>query len=78
MTILHITSWDELSSHQAEAVSLNLASSYGYITTFKSLGGGWGAIIAQVGFNLHCVFRQFGIFFNLGVPGEGYNFEIAV
>ena len=24
------TSWDELSSHQAEAVSLNLASSYGY------------------------------------------------
>ena len=26
------TSWDELSSHQAEAVSLNLASSYGYIT----------------------------------------------
>ena len=27
------TSWDELSSHQAEADSLNLASSYGYITT---------------------------------------------
>ena len=26
------TSWDELSSHQAEADSLNLASSYGYIT----------------------------------------------
>ena len=27
-----ITSWDELSSHQAETVSLNLASRYGYIT----------------------------------------------
>ena len=27
------TSWDELSSHQAEADSLNLTSSYGYVTT---------------------------------------------
>ena len=27
------TSWGELSSHQAAADSLNLASSYGYITT---------------------------------------------
>ena len=29
------TSWGELSSHQAEVVSLNLASIYGYITTFN-------------------------------------------
>ena len=43
------TSWDELSSHQAEAVSLNLASRYGYITTVNH---GEGAIKAQVGFNL--------------------------
>ena len=43
------TSWDELSSHQAEAVSLNLASRYGYITTVKHREG---AIKAQVGFNL--------------------------
>ena len=27
------TSWDELSSHQAKADSLNLASNYGYIIT---------------------------------------------
>ena len=43
------TSWDELSSHQAEAVSLNLASRYGYITTINH---GVGAIKAQVGFIL--------------------------
>ena len=43
------TSWDELSSHQAEAVSLNLASRYGYITTINH---GEGAIIAKVGFKL--------------------------
>ena len=30
-----ITSWDELSSHQAEAVSLNLVSRYGYINTIN-------------------------------------------
>ena len=33
-TIQLQTSWDELSTHQAEALSLNLASSYGYITTW--------------------------------------------
>ena len=48
------TSWDELSSHQAEAVSLKLVSSYGYITSINhGEWGGVGAIIAQVGFNLH-------------------------
>ena len=44
-----VTSWDELSSHQAEAVSLNLASRYGYINTINN---GEGAKKAQVGFNL--------------------------
>ena len=59
------TSWDELSSHQAEAVSLNLASSYGYITYInhfyhlhqQCLGvpegpgrGGWGAQIKNLFF----------------------------
>ena len=39
---LDYTSWDELRSHQADAVSLNLASSYGYITTINhgEEGGG--------------------------------------
>ena len=45
------TSWDDLSSHQAEAVSLNLAPRYGYINTIYH-GKGKGALIAQVGFNL--------------------------
>ena len=44
-----MTSWDELSSHQAEADSLNLASRYGYISTVNHEEG---AIQAQVGFNL--------------------------
>ena len=75
------TSWDELSSHQAEAVSLKLSPSYGYITTNNNEKGEWGAIIAKVGFNLrfeaisgnleHFWFLSFAPKF-LGAPeGEG-------